>query len=105
MFEKLQFSSPYCVDSELFERQFKQLRDSRDQLRGDMHIEPEGVVLIFSGKLVERKDPMVILSAIAHLEVSVLSKIHLVVAGDGPLRAEFVREAKIYWHVFIILAS
>lgn len=92
--EKLQFSSPYCVDSELFERQFEQLRDSRDQFRADMHIEPDGMVLIFSGKLVERKDPMIILSAIARLEVSVLAKIHLVVAGDGPLRAEFVHVAE-----------
>ena len=92
--KKLQFSSPYCVDSELFERQFEQLRDSRDQFRADMHIEPDGMVLIFSGKLVERKDPMIILSAIARLEVSVLAKIHLVVAGDGPLRAEFVHVAE-----------
>ena len=92
--EKLRFSSPYCVDSELFERQFEKLRDSRDQFRREMHIETDAMVLIFSGKLAERKDPMIILSAIACLAERVLAKIHLVVAGDGPLRAEFVRVAE-----------
>lgn len=92
--EELQFSSPYCVDSELFEQQFTSLSGRRDRLRREMNIETDAMVLIFSGKLAKRKDPMIILSAIACLTERVLAKIHLVVAGDGPLRAEFVRVAE-----------
>lgn len=92
--EALQFSSPYCVDTELFEQQYSQLRDSRASLRRGMNIGKNDTVLIFSGKLAERKDPMIILSAIAHLTKSDRSQIHLVVAGDGALRDVFVRVAQ-----------
>ena len=44
------------------------------------------IALVFSGKLIPKKDPLLILTAIGRLETALRTRIHLLVAGDGELR-------------------
>lgn len=83
------FSSPYCIDSDLFEKQYRDSMPRRDSLRGNARIGETDIAFIFSGKLVQRKDPMIILAALSKIDAVLLERVHLIVAGDGILRASF----------------
>jgi glycosyltransferase involved in cell wall biosynthesis len=59
-------------------------RPSRESARRELGIDPTVPVVLFVGKLIERKQPLQLLQAWAHLSKSVRSC--LLFAGDGPLR-------------------
>lgn len=81
------FSSPYSVDSELFEQQYH--THDRQRCRRALDIADDQFVLIFSGKLIPRKAPLLLLDAIHGLRC--LDRTVLIILGDGPLRDK-VRE-------------
>lgn len=60
--------------------------DRRPCLRQALGIPDHDIALLFCGKLIEQKDPLLIFEAIRRLPKT--SSLHLVVAGSGPLRAE-----------------
>lgn len=78
------FFSPYCVDTELFTRERNKF--ARQEVRAELGIGSEQLVIAFSGKLIPRKAPILLLQAIAKLPD--LSKITLIMVGEGPLRAQ-----------------
>ena len=88
------FRSPYCVDSAMFERQYAELIDTRAELREKFGVKGGDRVILFSGKLVPRKDPFVVLEALKKLNADQFKKVHLVVAGEGPLREVFCQRAR-----------
>jgi glycosyltransferase involved in cell wall biosynthesis len=78
------FFSPYAVDSELFEASADSVdRESSRRLLG---IPAGRFVLLFSGKLIPRKNPALVLDA---LEPGMI----FVVLGDGPDRASLEQKA------------
>ena len=87
--EKL-FSSPYCIDDALFEAQRKSFR--RSESRAALGLTDRHLALIFTGKLIERKDPLFILDAVARSGVA--ERVALIVVGEGVLKPELLRRGR-----------
>jgi glycosyltransferase involved in cell wall biosynthesis len=88
--ERIGFS-PYCVDSDLFERQRQAA--VRGPLRRALGIPEAGVAILFSGKLIPKKDPGLVLDAVAPVLEVAGKPIHVVFMGDGELRSDLERRA------------
>ena len=82
--------SPYCVDTSLFEAQRKQF--SRSLSRSRLGLKEGHFCFLFSGKLIPRKEPLLLLDALAKLPQR--DKMALLVVGDGPLREQVVERGK-----------
>lgn len=82
------FFSPYSIDTALFNKQ-KALFNKKDA-RSGMGIPDDAVVILYSGKFIPRKAPLVLANAVAALKHN--EKTHLVLVGDGELR-DAVRSA------------
>lgn len=85
-------ASPYCVDSDFVAGQVLEWSPRRDSLRDEMGIAPNDIAFVFSGKLIPKKDPLLIVSALRQLisegETAIVARIHVIIAGDGELREE-----------------
>lgn len=81
---KRMFFSPYAVDAGLFEQQKQEF--TRDAVRSELKIRDGQLVIVFSGKLIPRKAPMLLMQAIAKLPDA--SRVTVLMVGEGPLRAE-----------------
>jgi glycosyltransferase involved in cell wall biosynthesis len=79
-------SAPYCVDTEQIERQVREWVPRRNELRGALRIAPADFVVLFSGKLIEKKQPLLIPEAARMLPESLRARVHLIVMGDGEQR-------------------
>src|SRR5688572_2676036 len=91
------FFSPYSVDTKLFDQQKRQF--NRTDARRELGIADDQVALLFSGKMIPRKDPMLLVRALRMLEApdvhpGLLSRVVLVVVGDGELKDEVEREGR-----------
>ncbi|MEK7469142.1 MAG: glycosyltransferase family 4 protein [Planctomycetota bacterium] len=84
------FFAPYSVDTALFERQKQQFQ--RVQVRADLGIPADATVLLFSGKLVPRKAPLLLVEAVRRLGNP--ESIFLVLVGEGEQRAEVEAAAR-----------
>jgi glycosyltransferase involved in cell wall biosynthesis len=84
------FFSPYSVDSSLFEEQYRRL--DRETCRRELGISSEQLVLLFSGKFIARKAPLLLLDAIARLDET--ENLALLMLGDGVLRPEVESRAR-----------
>jgi len=84
--------APYCVDSVQVEAQVGQWLPRRDELRAKLGIGAGDVALIFSGKLIPKKQPLLILDAIEGLSPARKQRIHLIVMGDGEMRGDVERK-------------
>lgn len=87
------FWAPYAVDNDFFSAQAVARAGRRNELRAALGLPPEAVVFLFAGKLEEKKHPLDLLEAVARLPEDLRSRIHVLVAGDGPLRGECERRA------------
>jgi glycosyltransferase involved in cell wall biosynthesis len=61
-------------------------------LRAKLGIGAGDVALIFSGKLIPKKQPLLILDAIEGLSPARKQRIHLIVMGDGEMRVDVERK-------------
>lgn len=75
------FFSPYNVDTELFERQY--IEKTREERRSALGIKPDQIVVLFSGKMIDRKQPLMIASLAKHFQNS--ERLITIMLGDGPL--------------------
>jgi glycosyltransferase involved in cell wall biosynthesis len=81
--------SPYVVDTGLLEAQKKKFK--RAPARKALGLVDKDFVLLFSGKLIPRKEPLLLIEAIAKLKNP---RVKLVIVGDGPLKDEVLKEAE-----------
>ena len=86
------FDSPHCVDNRWFQNQLNRWAPSRERIRKELGFGNEDFVFIFSGKLIPKKNPLLIAEAFRRMRN--LPGIGLVVVGDGALRPTFERSAK-----------
>lgn len=84
------FLSPYAVDTELLESQRERWR--RDECRSELGIADNRVVVLFSGKFITRKRPVLLIDAIRRTGRA--DRIHLILLGSGPLQAEVEAAAR-----------
>jgi glycosyltransferase involved in cell wall biosynthesis len=82
--------SPYNVDTDLFAAQ-KQ-RWSRAEARRQLGYAEGDFVVMFSGKLILRKDPLLLVRALGRL--AHLLQLKLLLVGDGPQKSAIVREGE-----------
>lgn len=74
--------APYSVDTELLESQRRAV--TRDTARAALRVPEDHCVLLFSGKLIPRKAPLLLVRALQ--QVSEHARLVLLVLGDGELR-------------------
>ena len=75
----------YCTDVSFFELDPIESTRVREQWRKDNHIEPEDFVMLFVGRLFERKRPLDVLKI--HQSLSRHKKVHTLMVGNGPMEA------------------
>lgn len=76
--------TPHCVDNSYFQNKAKKLLPRRSEIRHRFGITNDAPVILFCGKFIEKKQPLMLLSAYAKLRARV--PCWLLLAGDGPLR-------------------
>jgi len=86
--------APYCIDSVQVEEQVGQWQPRRDELRAKLGIGAGDVAMIFSGKLIPKKQPLLIFEAIESLAAERKQRIHLIVMGDGELRTAVAQKGR-----------
>jgi len=82
------FHSPYCIDTASFEVQVE--RNDRSGAREKLGVAPSSVVILFSGKLVPWKAPLLLGEAVMGLPDDAV----LLYVGDGSLRSEIERRLR-----------
>ena len=75
------FLMPYAIDNDRFYRASRLTRDERRQGRADLGIAEDRVVLLFSGKLIERKNPLHLLQAVERMRNR--ERVAVLFMGDG----------------------
>lgn len=88
------FWAPYAVDNGFFAAQAVARAGRRNELRAAFGIPAAAVVFLFAGKLEEKKRPLDMLEAVARLPADLRSRVHVLVAGAGPLRDACERRAR-----------
>lgn len=81
---------PYAIDNDRFMTASELLKKNRNELRKDIGINENDNVILFVGKLIEKKRPMDLLKAYEIMVNGQMSnvKCHLLFVGDGVLRKE-----------------
>jgi glycosyltransferase involved in cell wall biosynthesis len=79
------FFVPYSVDNIFFQKQAETLRSKKNEKKIKIGINPSSIVVLFVGKLIEKKRPLDLLSAFHNTQ---LDNAVLVFVGDGPLRGD-----------------
>lgn len=84
------FFSPYAVDDQLLEAHVQKFK--RTDCRLQLGLSPEHFTIMFSGKLIPRKAPLLLAEAICFFPER--EKLALVILGDGSQKAELITKLK-----------
>jgi glycosyltransferase involved in cell wall biosynthesis len=90
------FATPLAVDNDFFQREWRRLQPQRATLRAQAGIPADAVVILSISRLLPWKGILHLITAFSVLRDD--EHLHLVIAGDGPQRAEleaFVSSQKI----------
>lgn len=85
---------PVAIDPAIYRATESDRYALRDRARADLQLDPDTLVLLFSGPLIDRKAPALLLDAIAQLDGGVRARFVAVFNGNGPLRVELQRRAE-----------
>lgn len=93
--EKL-FDMPYAVDNDFFQARAAEARPNREVLRNSLGLRPGRPIILYAGKLQDRKGPMDLIEAYIHMAPDSRTDPHpyLLFAGSGPQQKELERRAK-----------
>ena len=86
--------SPYGVDTDHLEEEKKRWRPRRNALRQRLGVRAGDIVLLFSGKMTFKKNPHLVLQALAALPKPIREKFHLITMGSGELAQVVDREGR-----------
>jgi glycosyltransferase involved in cell wall biosynthesis len=85
--------SPYCVDTSPFATGEDSQRMLRPTTRAQLGVNPSDIVVLFSGKLCDRKRPDLLVKAVRTLPGDLRLRVSIVCLGDGPDRLRLEQEA------------
>ncbi len=93
--EKL-FFAPYAIDNERYIRSNREYTNKKQiyELRKNLGINKDAVVILFIGKLIEKKRPFDLLKAYKTIIHNSKFIIHLLFVGDGIMRPELEKYVK-----------
>lgn len=80
------YAAPYCVDVTPFQTDEAARTEFRLTTRASLSIQEEQIVILFSGKLIAKKNPLLLIRAIQQLPEAVRGKMVVLFLGDGELR-------------------
>lgn len=81
------FAAPHCVDNNFFAERSSAARADRSRLREAWGIPQDAFVALFAGKLIDKKRPLDFVRAAAEARGTLEGAgVHVLFAGDGPLR-------------------
>ena len=86
------FPMPWAIDNERFRRAAVMTPEERQALRASHGIAPDAMAILYSGKLIPRKDPMTLLRAFERMQRRAGAAV--VFMGDGELREALERDAR-----------
>ena len=86
------FPARYCVDNRFFQREAAELRPRRTSIRRQLGIIDDAPVVLFCGKLIDKKQPLLLLEAYRRVRREL--PCWLLLAGEGPMRAEIEATTK-----------
>ena len=84
----------YAVNTAFFADLVSQWTPQREQLRREFGIGPTDLVLLWSAKMTQVKNPLLLIEALRQLPESLRCRFWLVAMGDGPLRSRFESDAR-----------
>ncbi|GAB2698946.1 hypothetical protein GCM10027037_24190 [Mucilaginibacter koreensis] len=87
--------APHAVDNE----RFATPQPSAALIKKELHIEEGDIVILFSGKLEEKKNPHLLLSAFLQVD---MPNLHLIFAGDGELKHQLQLSASTHKKVHFL---
>ncbi len=76
------FAARYCVDNARFRDAASALAPRRAEIRSSFGVTDEAPVVLFAGKLIEKKQPLMLIEAFARVRAE--QPCWLLIAGDGP---------------------
>lgn len=85
--EERLFSMPYAVDNDFFQAQARDASSRRNKFRSELRLKPDRPIILFAGKLQERKHPLTLLKAWRQLDHEKTGRPYLLYVGDGEERA------------------
>ena len=88
------FFSPYCVESTTFQTREDDGAAMRGPTRQRLGIEEDAIVILYSGKLSQRKGVDLLPAAIRLLPPALQKRAHLLFIGDGALRESLTEECQ-----------
>ena len=83
------YASPVCADVDIPTKQ-----RLRSNIRDGLGIRPDEIILLFSGKLTDKKNPHLIFDALENLTEAERRCFHVLFAGSGPLEKSLRDRAK-----------
>lgn len=86
------FPVPYAVDNAFFQARAQEAAPARELLRQTHGLAPGCPVVLFCGKLIEKKDAATLIHAVSHLGKETPSQ--LLVVGEGELRPSLEKMAE-----------
>ena len=78
------FPARYCVDNDFFQQKAAELSPRRHTVRATFGIDDDAPVVLFVGKFIEKKQPLLLLEAFERVRRG--HRCWLLLVGDGPLR-------------------
>jgi glycosyltransferase involved in cell wall biosynthesis len=82
---------PNTVDVSAYREAAERLRPRRGEIRRQLGIADDAIVVLYVGRLLVEKGPADVVEAVARAGKSAAHPFHLLLVGDGPLRAELER--------------
>jgi len=79
--------SPYCVDTSTFATDEEARLRLREHTRQELGADADQCVILFSGKLISKKRPDLLIDAVGDLPASLRRRVTVVFLGDGELHA------------------
>jgi glycosyltransferase involved in cell wall biosynthesis len=98
--------APYSIDTPWFEQQVQTWLPQRDAVRQELGFTTDQTVFLFSGKLIAKKNPSLIVEGLRHLVQRTAASVGLLLVGDGELRPRLeaalqeVPSVSLYWAGF-----
>jgi glycosyltransferase involved in cell wall biosynthesis len=85
------FFVPYAVDNDFFRGRAADAAGTVAGLREELGLEPNRPIILYAGKLIPRKNPLLLLEAFSHLSASGGGqRPYLVFVGDGELKEQLI---------------
>jgi len=97
--------SPYCVDTSAFTVDELARSQLRERTRQELGVSADQLAVLFSGKLIPKKRPDLLLKAVGEVAQRTKRRVALIFLGDGELRSTLETESRTLAGVHIVFAG